>query len=317
MATKRKIYLPSINGITASTGAGAEGLVDLPLYYRYHAIGFEFVDGHGTPGTTEPTDILALLGDIALKINTDVKRIHTAAELNHLNALNGTEYARKQIGNTTAKKQVLKMFFAEPWRKSVAQADAMAASLTPENGVNSAQISIKLAAAMPSTGSLRLFAIVDAPLAKPQNGYQLCKHVTRTSANVGGTSSDVQTLDRSGFYQVISMKNPTGAVIGKATVTLNGTVIHELDREANIAHLQDLGLNPSDSKAPETGSGDAGYGYDLVLDDDDPILSALPADGQDLQLRLDFVSSTASSDASASASGVVPLLIERLKYGWN
>ena len=309
MATKRKIYLPSIANIGAGSAAGTVGLVDLPLYYDYHSIGFEYLDGGATPqdiiygplGNGAGNGAGGLLGDIALKINTDTKRIHSAAELDHLNAVNGTEYARQQIGAAAAMVQVLKLNFAEPWRKDTAQAAALAATLTPAFGVNSAQLQITLGTAMPATGSLKLFAVVDSPKQQPPQGGALVKKVVRQQIQASGTSIDVVTLDKKGFYQTVLLKHPSTGYITKATVKVNGTVLRELGREANVAELLMAGMNPANSSTVST------FGFDIILDDDDPINSALPVEGQDLQLKLDF---------SAAAAGNVVALIERLEVGW-
>ena len=139
MATKRKIYIPC----NLATAAGATTLVDLPLYYDYHSIGFEYADNSAAGAAftaphiiNSPTGNLytggttpgGLLADIALKVNADVKRIHSAQELDRLNAVNGTTYGVEQVvtgtvaggvitPTTGSVKQVLKLHFAEPWRK--------------------------------------------------------------------------------------------------------------------------------------------------------------------------------------------------------
>ena len=311
MGTKRKIYLPSIANLGASSAAGTVGLVDLPLYYDYHAIGLEYLDGGATPqhiiysstgalytGSTAG----GLLGDIALKINTDTVRIHSAAQLDRLNSLNGTIYAAQQVGAAAATTvQTLKMYFAEPWRKDKNDTLATVATLTPAFGVNSAQLQITLASAMPATGALRVFAIVDAPKQTPPANGQLVKKVLRQQLAASGTSLDVTNLDRKGYYQTIVLTHPSTGFITAATVKVNGTVIRELDRRTNVAELTAAGMNPSNSVTVST------FGFELVLDDDDPLNSALPVQGQDLQLKLDF---------SAAAAGNVVANIERLEFGW-
>jgi len=296
MATKRKIYLPSISNLGASSAAGTVGLVDLPLYYKYHSIGFEYLDGGATPQT-----ILALIGDIAFKVNANTKRIHSAADLDHANNVNGTEYAYQTIGTGATQKQILKMFFAEPWRKDPNQTAALAANLTPAFGVNSAQLQITLASAMPATGSLVVYAVVELPDAQPPQGGALVKIVERQSIQASGTSIDITNLPQQGFYQTVLLKHPSTGYIIKATLKANGTVIRELDREAVIADLSYMSMNPANS----TSAG--AFGFDLVLDDDDPLNSALAASGQNFQLRLDF---------SQSAAGNVVALIERVQLGW-
>ena len=62
---------------------------------------------------------------------------------------------------------------------------------------------------------------------------------------------------------------------------VNGTVFRELTREANIGDLINNVMNPANSISPGAFSANGvsygSFGYDLVLDDNDPINSALPA----------------------------------------
>ena len=302
MATKRKIYLPSISNLGASSAAGTVGLVDLPLYYKYHAIGFEYLDGGSSPQSILFNGSTGLIGDIAFKVNANVKRIHTAQELDHLNSVNGAAYAAQTIGSGATEKQVLRLNFSEPWRDNNADKTATALNLTPTFGVTSAQIQITLGAAMPATGSLVLYAIVEDPDGSVPSTGPLVKIVQRQSFGVSGTSIDVTNLPQAGYYQTALLKNPsTTGYITKATLKVNGSIVRELTREANIGELSYLGMNPANSTS--TGA----FGYDLVLDDDDPLNSALPATGQNLVLHLDF---------NTSAAGNVTVLLESVQFGW-
>jgi hypothetical protein len=317
--TKRKIYLPSIANIGASSAAGTVGLVDLPLYYKYHAIGFEYLDGGSTPQDIAYSAVNStqggggsaggLISDIALKINSDVKRIHSAMDLDQINAVNGTTYARQAVGSGANMKQFIAMNFSQPWRRNPADEIATAATLTPAFGVNSAQVSITLGAAMPATGSLVLFAVVEPPdITVPANG-PLTHQVQRQQIAASGTSIDITTLPQKGAYQAVHMINPTGACVGKALLDVNGTRFHSLTRKANVAELIRRGMNPANSAAA------AAYGYNLVLDDDDPLNSALPAAGQNFVLHLDFYA-TSTAETAATASGNITAIIELVQFGW-
>jgi hypothetical protein len=322
MATKRKIYLPSIANIGAGSAANTVGLVDLPLYYKYHAIGIEYVDGGASPqdianyasgslatGVSGTPGAGGLIGDIALKINTNVTRIHSAIELDHLNVVNGTIYGRQALGAGANMKQVLVLNFAEPWRITAADRVLTAANLTPTFGVNSAQIQITLGAAMPATGSLVLYAVVEPPDTAVPTQW-VSKQVLRQQIAASGTAIDITTLPMTGYYQTLEMRNPTGACIGKATLKVNGTAIRELLRDSNVAELVRQGMNPANSSVA------GAFGYDLILDDDDPVNSALPAGGQNFQLHLDFYNVNGAATA-ATASGNITALIELLQInGW-
>jgi len=305
------------------SAAGTLGMVDLPLYYDYYSIGFEYQDGGATPQDiiysatgSGAGGVGGLIGDIALRINANTKRLHSARELDRLNSVNGSQFTREQIGAAANMVQTLCMFFYEPWRIDKNDRLVTVATLTPTFGVTSAQLQITLGSAMPATGSLRVFAWVDVPTTTVPKQGPLVKLVTRQDLVTNGTSLDVTTLDQSGFYQTMLMQNPTGAgsgYIGKATLKVNGTIFRELDREGNIASLDYAGMNPSTSTSVGVAAPNAPFGFDLILDDDDPINSALPAGGQNFILHLDFYS---APGVALAASGSVRTLIERLQFGW-
>jgi hypothetical protein len=293
MSTKRRIILPSITGIVPGSAAGAVGTFDMPLGYRYHEIGIVYVDGTGAP-----TDITALIGDAIMYRNGISQRVHTSLELDHLNGLNGSQYQRQQVGAGANMRQTQTIFFAEPWRKDKSDTDYMGWSVDAANGFNSFQLKLTLLVAMPATGSLIAYARVDAPQPPPKGGAQSVKKVYRQQIPASGLSNDVTTLDERDAYQTLCLKHPTGAYVQYATLKLNGNFVLEKQRqEDNVADLTNLNLNPASSQAA------GAFGFDIVLDADDPLNSALPALGQNIWLKLDY---------SAAASGNVIALIERL-----
>ena len=177
------------------------------------------------------------------------------------------------------------------------------ATLSPVFGVTSAQVKFTLASAMPATGSLVVYAVVDTPTAAvPSTGF-LTKQVARQQIQASGAAIDITPPLTPGFFQTVLMKQPATSNIQKATLKVNGTLFRELDREANIADLLYNGMNPSTSTAA------GAFGFDLILDDDDPVTSALPGQGNSLQLHLDFTAGTA-------ATGNVVALIETIQVGW-
>jgi hypothetical protein len=312
MATKRKIYLPSIANLGPGSVAGTQGLVDLPLYYDYHSIGFEYTDVYSGGNGTPPIDILALLGDLQFKVNAVVKRIQSASDLDHANALNNTAgvtiYTRQQINqgattNGAIMRQTLKLYFAEPWRTNPADQTRTVASLNPAFGVSSAQLLITLLANMPATGSLVIYAVVDTPTTTvPTSGF-LTKQVLRQQIQASGAAIDINLpVITNGYLQTLLLKQPATSVIEKATFKVNGTIFRELDREANISELTSLGMTPATSRAA------GAFGFDFVLDDDDPINSAVPL-ANSLQLHLDFTAGTA-------ATGNIVAVVEYVQFGW-
>jgi len=293
MATKRKLLLPPPTGVVPGSAIGSVFTLDIPLGYRYHQIELVYVDGGGAP-----TDITALIGDLVLYRNGTPERTHTSLELDHLNGLNGSQYQRQQIGAGAAMRQTQTIFFAEPWRKDKADTDYMAWSVDKQNGFNTFQIKGTLLVAMPATGALYAMARVDAPIAPPKGG-QAVKKVIRQQIPASGTSNDVTTLDEKDAYQTICLKHPTGTYISSVSLKKNGVfVIEKQNVLDNVADLTNLGLNPANSTTA------GAFGFDIVLDADDPLNSALPAQSDDsLWLHLDY---------NAAASGNVVALIERL-----
>lgn len=301
MATKRRLVLPQISGIVPGSLAGTVGVINVPLGYRYHKFDIVYVDGGAAP-----LDIDAILGDIVLYKNTTDFRTHTSVELEHLNTLNGAEYGYQQVGAGAAMRQTQTIFMAEPWRKDKADTDYMAVSADAANGWNTFQIKITLIAAMPATGSIRVYARVDDPI-KPPAGGQSIKKVYRQQIPVAGSTADVTTIDAKDAIQTICLKHPSGAgYINKATLKLNGVLILE-DQNAldNQADLTGLGLTPG------AGTTLGSFGYDIVLDADDPLGSALVAEKQAVWMQLAFTT-TATGSTAAAASGSVVALIERI-----
>ena len=293
MATHQLIKVPAISGIAPGSAAGTVGTFNLPLGYRYHKILLVYVDGGSSP-----TDIVSMFDDINVYKNTKSQRLHNGAELERLNVINGSQYARQQIGSGAAMVQIQEIYFAEPWRKDKVDTDSRAWIVTADAGFKTFQVTVKLLAAMPSTGSLVAMAWVDAPLPLPAGKVQSIKKVYRQSIPASGTSNDITTLDESDTYETIAMKHPTGAYISSATLKRNGDLFTEDTlREVNVAHLTNQGMNP----AASTTAG--AFGYEIVLDADDPAANGLIAQGQSIWLQLKY---------SAAASGNVIALIERV-----
>jgi hypothetical protein len=291
MSTKRKLLLPAAPAFVASAAIGTVVTLDLPLGYRYHEISIGYVDGGSSPN-----DITALFGDIIVYRNGTPERTHTSLELDHLNGLNGSQYQRQQLGTGANMRQVQTIFFAEPWRKDKVDTDRMAWSVDAANGFRTFQIKLTTLVQIPSTASFFAWARVDDALKPPQNGQQSVKKVYRAQIPASGSSNDVTTLDARDAYQVISLKHPTGAYIQYATLKNNGVIMFERVRqEDNAGDLTNLGLNPATSQTA------GAFGYDIVLDADDPLYSAMPATAPWLKLEY-----------SATASGNVVALIERL-----
>lgn len=322
MAT-RKIILPSPNTVTAS----ATSLISCPTgpNYRYRAIhlkmGILGTAGAAVAATALPTGsgtTAGYGGDVRLKINGRVQRLHTAAQLAKLNAINGTLYTTGTFGssgtNTPGKKygQVLSLWFAEPWRKSLGQMDALA---FPSSMVNTLEVEVDFGALPTNCASFNLaaWAEVDGETADPihQNGPVVCKVFRQniTGGTAAGSAVDIVTLDRRDLYQTVVADLGSTAMPGTSangiTASTSGDFAAKLKITANAVDIHDV---PKDvAQLIHSGNGLNPQQFDLeaVLDSSDNISSGLKANGlSDLRVRIDTV-----ADTCASASWV--MLTER------
>lgn len=322
MAT-RKIILPSPNSVSAS----ATSLISCPVgpQYRYRAIhikmGILGTAAAAVAATALPTGsgtTAGYGGDIRLKVNGKVQRLHTAAQLAKLNAINGTLYAVQSWGgsgtNTPGKKygQTLTIWFAEPWRKSLGQQDAMA---FPSSMVNTLEVEVDFGALPTNCASFNLsaWAEVDGETPDPihKNGPIICKVFRQnlTGGTAANSALDIVTLDRRDLYQTIVAELGDTAMPGTAAngitastaadyaaklkITANGVDIHDVTKDIAAAIHQGNGLNPSQ------------FDLEAVLDSSDNISSGLSGNGlSDLRVRIDV-----GADTAASASWI--LLTER------
>lgn len=309
MAT-RKIILPSPNTVSASSTS----LVSCPTgpNYRYRAIHLKagvLSGGSAVAATALPTGSGTTAGtvnDVRLKINGRVQRLHTAAQLAKLNALNGTLYTTQTFGSAAISKkygQTLSLWFAEPWRKSLGQMDALA---FPSSMVNTLEIEVDFAAMVANGVSYNLaaWAEVDGEDPDPihKNGPVVCKVFRQniTGGTAAGSAVDIVTLDRRDLYQTIvadlgntampgtAANGITVATIGdfsaKLKVTANAVDVHDVPKDIAAAIHQGNGLNPSQ------------FDLECVLDSSDNISSGLKANGlSDLRVRIDIVADTAAS----------------------
>jgi len=304
MSCKRIIQIANSANLGASSGVGTY-IFNLPIGLRYARLDLVYVDGGGAPidisrdATTDFGAATGLLADVELLANSRSMRLHAACELDHLNTLNGTIYGRgaQKTGAGATLRQTLPIYFREPWRKDLAQADSGAFNADPSWGVNSFQLKLTLGAAIPATGSFLILAYVDGVLANPNSGNkQTVKRVFRYDLPAGGTASDFTTINP-GNIETVCLINPTGAYVQKVTVKLNGTLFRDAVLQGdNIAGMVGEGMNPCTSQTA------AHFGYDIVFDYDDPFSSTLPAvTPGSFWMHLDF---------SAAASGATRALVE-------
>jgi hypothetical protein len=117
----------------------------------------------------------------------------------------------------------------------------------------------------------------------------------------GGTKFDFTLNEQDGFLTQISLYPDSGGTRTATPVTLRkgGLILHELTSAANKALLVNNDMDPAN--AARTANI-----YDIVLDHDDTIGSALPLDSsRDVSLTI---------EAAAAMSGTITAIIERIGF---
>lgn len=290
-----KFLKVTINGIAGSSPAGTEGTANLPLNIRVHQMAIAYTDGQAgavvTPaanynGSTDRAfnayDVCKVVGDITLFAGTEAVRTHSADELDIMNLANGSQYGRQQYGTAAAKRDILPIFLAEPWRKDIVDADSGAWVITKKNGFDTFQVVVKLATALPSSGKVELLVWYDEPaalLASTQG--QMIKKVRRFNVPGAGTEFEFPSLPVGVAYEALHLYNPTGTSIASFTFKRGQEVFaDDVKREDLHSHLVRNGMNPFNL----TGLGAGFCGLQFVFDADDPRRNSLMPTGESLMV---------------------------------
>lgn len=295
---KRKIALRNIQ----PPAIGATAIIDLPVGYRYHSIGFNFgyTTGSGTPTAANNITGLAEIRVVANGGNV-IRRV-SGKELRDMNILNGTQYDIVDNSASTVSSVDHTMNFAEPWRDSAADRDALALATRWNGGqLSSLQLQIDITTpggTSPSAPTLTAFAIVD--LAVPDRQPGVVKWI-RQDITASGTSFDAK-IDALGILQAIHFYPESGGSLqqSKTTVRQGDVILHELTKAQNIAFLQAAGMTPETTNRNSTTK----KMTDVVFDVDDLLRSGVPLQGgPDPIITIEHAS---------AASGSIRAVIERL-----
>ncbi len=287
MAVKRKIILRNVQPPAASSTL----VIDLPVGPRYHQIIIE----HGfASGTNTVAGACTNIAELRLVANGgNVIRKVSGKELRDINLLNGVAYDGQGVPNT-APGVAMTMHFAEPWRDSAADRDALAlATIWNGGSLSSLQLQIDLGAA--STPTLVASAVVDNEVPGVQPG--VVKYI-RQDITASGTSFDAK-IDPLGLLQAIQLYADSGGGLqtSKVTVRQGERILHELTKSANFAFLSANGLTP-------TAANRTSLITDIVFDVDDLLKSAVPLQGgPDPVLTI---------EAATAMSGSIRAIIQRL-----
>lgn len=279
MALRKKL-LPTFNGVAS----GGTATVDLPIGLLYHVIWIKIgYDGANASKETAGSAANQIVGDIRVKINGKVQRVFTAKELNAMNSSNGSQFALKTSGTmgSSGYREYIPIFLAEPWREDVREQVLSAWNV---NQVRSFQIEVDI-----KTITSPIVAGYYEFEPSPGGDIGTIVKVIRQTFAVNGTSIDLNTIDRRDYLQALHLFSTSDTkYVTKLKLTANGTEIQDLiDYLENRAINLSRGLNPDTTAAPR---------FDLILDYDDRLGSALPLDGlNELTLQLHFDASTAGT----------------------
>ena len=284
MAEKRRIKARAVSNVAASKTA----LIDLPVGPRYHEVTLE----HGySAGTNTVAAAATNITEVRVLVNGRIQRVFSGTQLRDLNILNGTTYDCQGVPNT-APGVSFPIYFAEPWRKDARDQDALA---WVTRGFKSFQIEVDLAAA--STPTLVASCAVDDFQPSVEPAYVTMR---RQGVAASGTSFDINSIDKKGLLQQVSLYPDSGGSQAATIVTVrkDGDIIHELTKSSNFALLTNNGMAP-------TASGRTASIYDLVFDHDDLLNSSVMLAG--------VKEFTLTVEAASSMSGTLTFIVQR--YG--
>lgn len=289
----RKYRIKARNVANVTSTGSCTVIVELPIGPRYHHL---IVQGSYGSGTNTIAGVATWFNDIRVKLNGRTQRQMTGTQLRALNMLNGAAYdAVSGEAPNTAPGASIPIFFAEPWRKDARDQDALAWPTQWKGGnFQSFQVEIDLGSAT-SAAALQVWAVVDDFV--PEQSPQICKWLRQNFA-ASGSSFDITTFDRRDFLNQISLWAPTissSGVLDILTLRLDGQILHELSMTANNALLTQYGMTPATGR------------YDIVLDHDDLLGSAVNLNGsRDIALTVTCNTGTMSSTAIAIVQRIGP-----------
>tara|TARA_R110000868_G_scaffold4437_2_gene27945 strand:- start:418 stop:1281 length:864 start_codon:yes stop_codon:yes gene_type:complete len=284
MAEKRRIKARAVSNVAASKTA----LIDLPVGPRYHEVTLE----HGySAGTNTVAAAASNITEIRVLVNGRIQRVFSGTQLRDLNILNGTTYDCQGVPNTSPGVS-FPIYFAEPWRKDARDQDALA---WVTKGFKSFQIEVDISSA--STPTLVASCAVDDFQPSVEPSYVTMR---RQGVAASGTSFDINSIDKKGLLQQVSLYPDSGGSQAATIVTVrkDGDIIHELTKSSNFALLTNNGMAP-------TASGRTASIYDLVFDHDDLLNSSVM-----LQGVKEF---TLTVEAASAMSGTLTFIVQR--YG--
>jgi hypothetical protein len=303
--TLRKKLLPSFTKPVSGQTATCNLDLGKKIHIIWLVLGYDAANANKTVNAANPAN--EIVGEIRLLVNGKVQRRIRGRELDQINTLNGAQFG-KQLGNivgigTTGYRVHLPIFLAEPWRNNNAEAALMAWNLA---GVTVSSASIEVD-----------FLTIDTPYiggwyewSPPDGGLGAITKWIRMTFGASGSQQDFNTLEKRDYYHSIHLLAPTGAYVSSVQLTADGVIIQDrLTYEQNAATLKGRNMNPAIVVGVAQGAGVQGSTFDLVLDADDHVNSALLAQGlQEFTLHVEYAD---TGGASIAATGNLVAIIQR------
>lgn len=295
----RTKILPAAN----SVASGQTATIDLPVGIRYHKIGLTWGYDGSNAGkeTVGGTAAEQIISDIKVLINGKVQRIFSAKQLSHLNIVYGSEFQTRTSGSagSSGYREYAPLLFAESYRKDVRQQDAMAWNIHPDD-VRSFQLQVT-------------FNTITSPILtgfyefdELRGRLGIIQKVLRQTFPAVGTVVESATITKpiTDWLQAIHLfATSDGKYVDNAKLTVNGALVQEeINYLTNRARLFQWGLNP-DTNAYAADPTYLSPRFDIILDVDDPLQSALPLAGvSELTLK---------ATLDSAASGTIDALVVR------
>jgi len=254
--------------------------VELPIGPRYHRLMFEVQVKAATSKTVALGEVLQLIN---LKCNGTSQRQILATELEHINTLNGANFAyvldNGAGGSTSAAsvhRFILPMFFSEPWRKGWAAQESRALKTSWSDGshLNSLQLEFDIPAASANIDSsvapsLKVWTLTDAvaggidsnkqPIANLSKYYRLFEPFTATG------DLYLTRFPKRHAYEAIHLNTPSDT-ISNVKITVDSVIKRDASKTANDRSLGYYDMNQAGLSA---------NWFDVVFDMSDLVEDAL------------------------------------------
>lgn len=280
---KRRIQLKDISNVAA----GRTVVIDCPVGPRYHSV--TLVLGNSAAGDANAPTVSAIVGEIRCLLGGAIQRRVTGARLDVINTAMGATYASQGYtgsGNGLGRRH-LTLYFGEPWRKRMADQDALAWQTGWLDKSQTFQIEVEMVSGI--TPVLSAFAVVDNFNSGKPHG--IMKWFTNDFAAVGSTV-EIAKLERRDLYSQLSIFDTSDSKsVAHARLVVGGVEVHDLSANENTTLLKNNDMNPASGC------------YHLVFDHDDALDDVLPANVNDMQLTLTM---------SAAANGTLSIVSQRL-----